>query len=60
MLCFLVDLNVLNCPSDFKLWMMIPVTVESVATLKPSPENPYVHLKHADFSFFNNNKVLLI
>ena len=32
---------------------MIPITVsydlESVATPKPLPESPYVHLKHADF-----------
>ena len=42
-----------NCPIDFKLCMMIPITVRydigSVATLYSLPERPYVHSNHADF-----------
>ena len=36
-----------NCSIDFKLCMMIHVTVRY--NLKSLPESPYVHLKHVDF-----------
>ena len=40
------------CPINFKLGMMIPLTVrydlETAATLQSLQENQYVHLKHAN------------